>query len=75
MTIRKGTLVRFKWVGNNQHNVVKARGPGRHFQSNPLEGDGVLYKHRFRKAGNYKLICTLHDGMKMRLEVKRRRRG
>ena len=73
LTIRKGTMVRFRWVGDNQHTVVKSRGPGRFFQSQPLEGEGVLYKHRFRKAGKYRLFCSLHEGMTMRLAVRRRR--
>jgi plastocyanin len=73
-TIRSGTLVRFNWVGDSEHNVTKASGPGRFFQSKTQAGDGILYKRRFWKRGRYVIICTLHDGMTMNLRVKRKRR-
>jgi len=71
LSVKKGATVRFKWVGEREHNVVKSTGPGRYFQSDPMTGDGVLYKHRFKKAGRYKLVCSLHNRMKMSLRVKR----
>jgi plastocyanin len=75
LTIRQGTVVRFKWVGEMSHDVTKSKGPGRFFQSKTQTGEGVLYKRRFRKAGRYRLICTVHpDDMKMSLRVKRKRR-
>jgi plastocyanin len=73
LTIKKGTTVKFKWVGDDDHNILKARGPGRYFQSGIESGQGVLYKHRFSKPGKYRLFCSLHDPMKMSVEVKRRR--
>jgi plastocyanin len=77
LTVRKGALVRFRWVGLNldPHNVTKSRGPGRFFQSSTEQTPGVHFKRRFRKAGRYRLFCTLHpDEMKMSLRVKRKRR-
>jgi plastocyanin len=75
LTVRKGTTVRFKWVGEMAHDVTKSRGPGRFFQSRTRSGDGVLYKRKFRKVGRYRLICTVHpDQMRMSLRVKRKRR-
>jgi plastocyanin len=75
LTVRKGTLVRFNWVGLAEHNVTKSKGPGRFFQSKTQAGEGVLYKRRFRRTGRYRLVCTLHaDDMKMGLRVKRKRR-
>jgi plastocyanin len=29
----------------------------------------VHYKKKFKKAGTYKLICTVHDDMKVKLKV------
>ena len=74
LTVRKGTMVRFNWVGINEHNVVKSTGPGPVFESDPMQGAGVLYKRRFTKPGRYTLICSIHDGMDMSLKVKRKRR-
>jgi plastocyanin len=68
-TVAAGTKVKFNWIGNDEHDVVKKKGPGGDFSSGPLEGSGVLYKHKFKKTGTYKIICTIHDGMKMKLHV------
>jgi plastocyanin len=73
LTIKKRTMVRFRWAVNVEHDVTKASGPGRHFQSTRMDDRGDVYKHRFRKAGRYRLLCTLHDGMRMTVRVKRRR--
>jgi plastocyanin len=69
--IAKNTKVRFKWIGNNPHNVTKVRGPGRNFASETTSEPGVNFRKRFRKRGRYKLICTVHpDSMRMRLRVR-----
>lgn len=74
LRVRQGTMVRFRWVGVEQHNVVKSSGPGRYFQSNKAKGPGVHFKHRFKQPGRYRLICQLHQEMTMKLRVKRKRR-
>ena len=33
------------------------------------DATGFKYKHKFKKAGTYKLICTVHDGMKTKVTV------
>lgn len=66
-----GTKVKFKWIGDNPHNVTKKRGPGRAFASETTSERGVNFKKRFRKSGKYKLICTIHpDTMRMKLKVR-----
>jgi plastocyanin len=76
LRVRQGTMVRFRWVGDDQHNVVKSSGPGRYFESDIVSGPGVHFKRRFKKPGRYRLICELHaDQMRMSLRVKRKRRG
>ena len=68
-TVKKGTKVKFKWVGNNDHNVVKSSGPGGSFSSPTTDARGVNFKKKFKKKGTYKLICTIHNGMDMKLKV------
>ena len=68
-TVSAGTKVKFNWIGTDKHNVVKKKGPGGDFASGVLKGSGVLYKHKFKKAGTYRIICTIHDDMKMKLHV------
>ena len=62
-TIRRGTLVRFRWVGERPHNVT---GPG--FASRTQSSGS--YSRRFRNRRTYRLVCTLHAGMEMRLRVR-----
>ena len=68
-TVAKGTKVKFNWIGDDKHDIVKASGPGGSFDSGELEGSGVLFKHKFKKAGTYKIICTIHEDMKLKLRV------
>ena len=68
-TVSAGTKVKFNWIGSDKHNVVKAKGPGGDFASGTIKGSGVLFTHKFKKKGDYKLICTVHDGMTMKLHV------
>lgn len=70
-TVKKGTLVRFKWIGKNDHNVVKTKGPGKGFASTTTNQPGIHFKQKFKKPGRYRLICTIHKKtMKMTLKVR-----
>lgn len=71
-TIRKGTLVKFKWTGGGApHNVTKTKGPGKNFQSKTTSAAGVHFKKRLRKRGKYKFICTIHpSSMRLTLKVR-----
>jgi plastocyanin len=68
-SVKKGTTVRFKWVGDDKHNVVKKSGPGGSFSSETTDARGVNYTKKFKKAGKYKIVCTIHDKMKLTLKV------
>ena len=39
------------------------------FASDTTDAAGVNFTHKFKKAGTYKIICTLHEDMKMKLKV------
>lgn len=67
--IAKGTKVRFKWTGADEHNMIKKKGPGGDFSSPRTDERGVNFKHRFRKRGTYRIVCTIHDEMKLKLRV------
>jgi plastocyanin len=69
VTVSKGTKVKFKWVGKHKHNVVKTKGPGGAFSSTATSADGVNFKHKFSKSGTYKIICTIHPEMTMKVKV------
>lgn len=67
--VKSGTKVKFKWVGNDSHNVAKKKGPGGNFSSSITDDRGVNFSHKFSKTGTYKLICTIHEQMKMKVTV------
>jgi plastocyanin len=67
-SISSGTKVKFKWI-DGKHNIVKASGPGGSIDSGVFNTPGVHFTKKFKKAGTYKLICTIHDGMKVKLNV------
>ncbi len=69
LNVSKGTKVKFKWVGNDSHNVVKKSGPGGDFSSPITDERGVNLTHKFSKSGTYKIICTIHESMKMKVNV------
>jgi len=70
-TVRRGTIVRFLWIGGNPHNVKKARGPGPRFKSRTRSRRGINFAKRFRQRGNYLLVCTIHPRkMRLRLRVR-----
>ncbi len=69
LTVSPGTKVKFNWVGNHKHNVVKTKGPGGAFSSTATSADGVNFKHKFSKSGTYKIICTIHPEMTMKIKV------
>jgi plastocyanin len=69
ITIKKGSRVRWSWVGSDSHNVSVAKGP-RKFSSD-LQRKGT-FSHKFKKAGKYKIVCTIHEpDMAMTIKVKR----
>jgi plastocyanin len=68
--IKKNDKLKFNWTGVEEHDVARAKGPGKFFESGPITGSGVQFVHKFTKKGDYTLICTLHQEMKMKVEVK-----
>ena len=62
-TISKGTLVTWKWASDAGSHDVRSRGTKR-FRSSQIQSGGV-HRYRFKNAGTYKYICTLHvdEGM------------
>src|SRR4051812_34334293 len=67
LSISKNTTVRWVWRGHSRHNVAVASGPD-HFRSG-LHRTGT-YRHRFSRRGTYRIVCTVHSGMRMTVRVR-----
>ncbi len=74
LTVSKGTTVVFKWPGYDEagdvHDVKLKSGPkgAKAFKSESASTD-YSFKRKLTVAGTYKIICTLHDDMKMTIKV------
>jgi plastocyanin len=66
VTVKKGTTVKWNFKGRDAHNVVGS-GPAS-FQS-PVKSSGS-YKRKMKKKGTYRIVCSIHAGMDMKLKVK-----
>ena len=64
LTVTVGDKVTWKWDGFVAHNVVVETGPQK-FKSK-TKSDGK-FSRVITKPGIYRIVCTLHPGMTMRL--------
>jgi plastocyanin len=65
---RRGSL-RWRFFDDELHNVTVANGP-RGFSSVNLNG-GREFAYRFRRAGTYRLFCSLHPLMTSTVRVRK----
>jgi plastocyanin len=67
LAVEVGDRVVWKWVGFVAHNVVVEKGPQKFKSKVQTEGK---FSRVIRKPGVYRIVCTLHPGMTMRLTAK-----
>jgi len=77
LTIKEDKKVEWNWITDQPHDVTKVSGPGKFFESGPLQGTGVLFSKTFKKPGKYEIFCSLHseEGMRMKVKVEERKRN
>lgn len=64
VTVEVGDQVTWRWDGYVAHNVTVEKGPQK-FKSK-TKSDGT-FSRVIKKAGVYRIVCTLHPGMTMKL--------
>jgi plastocyanin len=67
VSVAKRTKVKWNFAGSNPHNVTVTSGPVKF--SSPTRSSGS-YSRTVTRAGTYKIVCTIHDGMRMTLKVR-----
>ena len=68
LTVRRGTVVTWRWRSQSSHNVTVRAGPERF--GSPTRSRGV-FARRLTRAGTYRIVCTLHSpGMGMTVVVR-----
>ncbi len=67
VTVKRRTLVRWRWVGDNPHNLRVYRGPVKFRSSVKTSGS---FSRRLNRRGTYRIVCDIHARtMKMTLKV------
>ena len=67
LTVYVGDTVQWKWTGSANHDVVVKKGPDK-FKSK-LKAKGK-FTRVISKPGKYRIHCTIHPGMEMKLTAK-----
>ncbi|MDQ5808071.1 MAG: plastocyanin/azurin family copper-binding protein [Actinomycetota bacterium] len=67
ISINVGDTVRWRWVGDNPHNVTVTRGRQRFRSGTKRSG---TYSKRIRRGGRYTIVCTVHPGMDMTIRAR-----
>ena len=76
LKVKKGTTITWKWPGadvaGDVHDVKLKSGPKgvKRFHSEPASSD-YSFKRKLTVPGTYRIICTLHENMTMKIVVKR----
>jgi plastocyanin len=72
-TIPKGSTLTWVWpdAGGDSHDVQFGTGPkGAKKFASEIATAGYTFKHTFKVAGKYHIICSLHDEMTMDVTVR-----
>ena len=76
LKVKRGTVVTWKWPSFEEagdvHDVKLKSGPKgvKKFHSEAASTD-YTFKRRLRVAGRYRIVCTLHEDMRMTIRVRR----
>ena len=76
LTVKRGTVVVWRWPGADEagdvHDVKLKSGPEgvKKFWSEAAATD-YSFRRKLRKPGRYRIVCTLHHEMTMKIRVKR----
>ena len=76
LTVKRNTTIVWRWPGaelaGDVHDVTLRKGPKgvRKFASEAAASD-YSFRRKLKKPGQYRIVCTLHEEMKMSIRVKR----
>jgi plastocyanin len=76
LTVKRGAVVTWRWPGagaaGDVHDVKLKSGPKgvKKFQSEAAATD-YRFRRKLKVPGRYRIVCTLHDEMTMKIRVKR----
>ena len=77
LTVEQGARITWRWPGadasGDVHDVKLRSGPkGVERFHSEAAATGYRYRRTLRKPGRYRIVCTLHEEMRMTILVRRR---
>ncbi len=66
-SVPRGTTVQWLWRGKAPHNVTVNSGPVKFRSRTQTKGS---FSKKLTKPGLYKIVCTIHPGMRLNLRVR-----
>jgi plastocyanin len=76
LSVKRDTVVVWRWPGADEagdvHDVKLKSGPRgvKKFHSEAAATD-FTFRRKLKKPGRYRIVCTLHEEMKMQIRVRR----
>jgi plastocyanin len=76
LSVKRDTIIVWRWPGADEagdvHDVKLKSGPRgvKKFQSEAAATD-YTFRRRLKKPGRYRIVCTLHEEMTMKIRVRR----
>jgi plastocyanin len=76
LTVKRGTTIVWRWpsadAGGAVHDVKLRAGPkgAKRFHSEAAASD-YSFRRKLKVPGRYRIVCTLHDEMRMTIRVRR----
>jgi len=68
ITVKRNTTIKFKFVGDDPHNVLGYRGGTKKFGS-PIKSSGY-YSRRLTTTGTWKILCDIHGAYDQSMKIK-----
>ena len=66
VTVHRGDVVTWRFVGREPHNVQATSGPARF--TSPTRKSGA-YRRRMTRRGTYTIVCTIHGPRDQRMKL------
>jgi plastocyanin len=66
-TVKRNTVIRFTWRGSNPHNVISTS--ARKIKPIATRTSGSVSR-KLTKKGTYRMLCSIHEGMTLKITVK-----
>jgi len=68
INVKRNTTVKFKFVGDDPHNIIGYRGSTKKFSSS-IKSSGY-YNKKLTTTGTFKIVCDIHGDYDQSMKIK-----